>query len=234
MQMDIKKILVTGANGQLGNELRLMSENFPQFEYLFTDVAELDICNAEAVNAFVEQNKVDAIINCAAYTAVDKAENEEQKAAKINSEAPANLAVAIGKRGGALVQISTDYVFPGNAFEPINEDCATAPTSAYARDLARAIMQILAKGVVPGVYHFTDEGVASWYDFTKMIHKYAGIDSCKVSPLHTSDYPTPATRPHYSVLDKTKIKKTFDIEIPYWADSVKECVDILLKQENNQ
>ncbi len=122
MQMDIKKILVTGANGQLGNELRLMSENFPQFEYLFTDVAELDICNAEAVNAFVEQNKVDAIINCAAYTAVDKAENEEQKAAKINSEAPANLAVAIGKRGGALVQISTDYVFPGNAFEPINED----------------------------------------------------------------------------------------------------------------
>ena len=133
MQMDIKKILVTGANGQLGNELRLMSENFPQFEYLFTDVAELDICNAEAVNAFVEQNKVDAIINCAAYTAVDKAENEEQKAAKINSEAPANLAVAIGKRGGALVQISTDYVFPGNAFEPINEDCATAPTSAYGR-----------------------------------------------------------------------------------------------------
>ena len=107
-------------------------------------------------------------------------------------------------------------------------------TPTYARDLARAIMQILAKGVVPGVYHFTDEGVASWYDFTKMIHKYAGIDSCKVSPLHTSDYPTPATRPHYSVLDKTKIKKTFDIEIPYWADSVKECVDILLKQENNQ
>ena len=107
-------------------------------------------------------------------------------------------------------------------------------TPTYARDLARAIIQILAKGVVPGVYHFTDEGVASWYDFTKMIHKYAGIDSCKVSPLHTSDYPTPATRPHYSVLDKTKIKKTFDIEIPYWADSVKECVDILLKQENNQ
>ena len=293
MQMDIKKILVTGANGQLGNELRLMSENFPQFEYLFTDIAELDICNAEAVDAFVEQNKVDAIINCAAYTAVDKAESEEQKAGLINSQAPANLARAIERRGGALVQISTDYVFPGNACEPINEDCATAPSSAYgrtklageiaarkecrstviirtawlyssfghnfvktmiklgrereslgvvfdqigtptyARDLARAIMQILAKGVVAGVYHFTDEGVASWYDFTVMIHKFAGIENCKVSPLHTSDYPTPATRPHYSVLDKTKIKATFGIDIPYWTDSVKECVDILLKQENN-
>ena len=291
--MNIKKILVTGANGQLGNELRLMSGNFPQFEYLFTDIAELDICNAAAVDAFVEQNKVDAVINCAAYTAVDKAESEERKAETINSHAPANLARAIERRGGALVQISTDYVFPGNACEPINENCPTAPSSAYgrtklageiaaqkeckntviirtawlyssfghnfvktmiklgrereslgvvfdqigtptyARDLARAIMQIISKGVVPGVYHFTNEGVASWYDFTIAIHKLAGIKNCKVSPLHTSDYPTPATRPHYSVLDKTKIKTTFDIEIPYWADSVKECVDILLKQENN-
>ncbi len=291
--MNIKKILVTGANGQLGNELRLMSGNFPQFEYLFTDIAELDICNAAAVDAFVEQNKVDAVINCAAYTAVDKAESEERKAETINSQAPANLARAIERRGGALVQISTDYVFPGNACEPINENCPTAPSSAYgrtklageiaaqkeckntviirtawlyssfghnfvktmiklgrereslgvvfdqigtptyARDLARAIMQIISKGVVPGVYHFTNEGVASWYDFTIAIHKLAGIKNCKVSPLHTSDYPTPATRPHYSVLDKTKIKTTFDIEIPYWADSVKECVDILLKQENN-
>ena len=291
--MNTKKILVTGANGQLGNELRLMSGNFPQFEYLFTDIAELDICNAAAVDAFVEQNKVDAVINCAAYTAVDKAESEERKAETINSQAPANLARAIERRGGALVQISTDYVFPGNACEPINENCPTAPSSAYgrtklageiaaqkeckntviirtawlyssfghnfvktmiklgrereslgvvfdqigtptyARDLARAIMQIISKGVVPGVYHFTNEGVASWYDFTIAIHKLAGIKNCKVSPLHTSDYPTPATRPHYSVLDKTKIKTTFDIEIPYWADSVKECVDILLKQENN-
>ena len=270
-----------------------MSGNFPQFEYLFTDIAELDICNAAAVDAFVEQNKVDAVINCAAYTAVDKAESEERKAETINSQAPANLARAIERRGGALVQISTDYVFPGNACEPINENCPTAPSSAYgrtklageiaaqkeckntviirtawlyssfghnfvktmiklgrereslgvvfdqigtptyARDLARAIMQIISKGVVPGVYHFTNEGVASWYDFTIAIHKLAGIKNCKVSPLHTSDYPTPATRPHYSVLDKTKIKTTFDIEIPYWADSVKECVDILLKQENN-
>lgn len=289
----MKKILVTGANGQLGNELRLMSENYPQFDYLFTDIAELDICDSNAVNEYVDKNKVDAIVNCAAFTAVDKAESEEAKAALINSEAPAILARAIEKRGGALVQISTDYVFPGNACAPITEDAPTSPVSAYgrtklagekaaqaecaktvvirtawlyssfgnnfvktmirlgrerenlgvvfdqigtptyARDLARVIMQILSKGIVPGVYHFTDEGVASWYDFTKMIHKFAGITTCKVAPLHTDDYPTPASRPHYSVLDKTKIKNTFEVEIPYWTDSVKECVEILLKQENN-
>lgn len=289
----MKTILVTGANGQLGNELRLMSKNYPQFSYIFTDIAELDICDKAAVEAFVENNKVDAIVNCAAFTAVDKAESEEAKAGMINSDAPANLAAAVERRGGTLVQISTDYVFPGNACKPIGEDSPTAPDSAYgrtklageiaaqkackntviirtawlystfghnfvktmiklgrerdklgvvfdqvgtptyARDLARAIMQILEKGVVPGVYHFTNEGVTSWYDFTIMIHKLAGISGCRVSPLHTEDYPTPATRPHYSVLDKSKIKKTFGIEIPYWVDSLKECVDILLKQEND-
>lgn len=289
----MKTILVTGANGQLGNELRLMSKNYPQFSYIFTDIAELDICDKAAVEAFVENNKVDAIVNCAAFTAVDKAESEEAKAGMINSDAPANLAAAVERRGGTLVQISTDYVFPGNACKPIGEDSPTAPDSAYgrtklageiaaqkackntviirtawlystfghnfvktmiklgrerdklgvvfdqvgtptyARDLARAIMQILEKGVVPGVYHFTNEGVTSWYDFTIMIHKLAGISACRVSPLHTEDYPTPATRPHYSVLDKSKIKKTFGIEIPYWIDSLKECVDILLKQEND-
>lgn len=289
----MKTLLVTGANGQLGNELRLMSKNYPQFSYIFTDIAELDICDKAAVEAFVENNKVDAIVNCAAFTAVDKAESEEAKAGMINSDAPANLAAAVERRGGTLVQISTDYVFPGNACKPIGEDSPTAPDSAYgrtklageiaaqkackntviirtawlystfghnfvktmiklgrerdklgvvfdqvgtptyARDLARAIMQILEKGVVPGVYHFTNEGVTSWYDFTIMIHKLAGISGCRVSPLHTEDYPTPATRPHYSVLDKSKIKKTFGIEIPYWIDSLKECVDILLKQEND-
>lgn len=286
-------ILITGANGQLGNELRLMAENYPQFSYIFTDIAELDICDKAAVGAFVESHEADAIVNCAAFTAVDKAEGEEAKAAMINSEAPANLAEAIERRGGTLVQISTDYVFPGNACKPIGEDSPTAPESAYgrtklageiaaqkacrntviirtawlystfghnfvktmvklgrergslgvvfdqvgtptyARDLARAIMEILSRGAVPGVYHFTDEGVASWYDFTVMIHKLAGISGCKVSPIHTEDYPVPAARPHYSVLDKSKIKKTFGIEIPYWVDSLRECVDILLKQENN-
>lgn len=289
----MKTILITGANGQLGNELQLMSKNYPQFSYIFTDIAELDICDKAAVEAFVESHKVDAIVNCAAFTAVDKAESEEAKAAMINSDAPAYLASAVERRGGTLVQISTDYVFPGNACKPIGEDCPTAPDSAYgrtklageiaaqkackntviirtawlystfghnfvktmiklgrerdklgvvfdqvgtptyARDLARAIMQILEKGVVPGVYHFTNEGVTSWYDFTIMIHKLAGISGCRVSPLHTEDYPTPATRPHYSVLDKSKIKNTFGIEIPYWVDSLKECVDILLKQESN-
>lgn len=289
----MKKILVTGGNGQLGNELRLVAESFPPFECIFTDISELDICNSEAVNAFVEKNEIDAIINCAAYTAVDKAENEEQKAFEINSKAPGYLAQAIEKRGGTLIQISTDYVFPGNACEPISEDCPTQPVSAYGRtklagedaarqackntviirtawlyskfghnfvktmiklgrekeslgvvfdqvgtptyahDLAQAIMQILAKGTVPGIYNFTNEGVTSWYDFTVMIHKYAGIKSCKVLPIHTADFPTPAKRPHYSVLDKTKIKDTFGINIPYWTDSVKECVEALLKQENN-
>lgn len=288
----MKKILVTGANGQLGNELRLMSAEFPQFSYVFTDIAELDICDSEAVDSFISSNEIDAVVNCAAYTAVDKAESEEEKATLINSTAPANLARAIERRGGTLVQISTDYVFPGNACAPISEECPTAPASAYgrtklageqkaqaeckntiiirtawlysqfghnfvktmiklgkereslgvvfdqagtptyARDLARAILQILSKGPVAGVYHFSNEGVTSWYDFTVMIHKLAGISSCKVSPIHTADYPTPAARPSYSVLDKTKIKSTFGIEIPYWTDSLKNCIDIILKNND--
>jgi dTDP-4-dehydrorhamnose reductase len=289
----MKKILVTGANGQLGSELRLIAGNWPQFDFLFTDVNELDICNASAVDAFVADNAVDVIVNCAAYTAVDKAESDEPKATVLNAVAPGYLAAAIEKRGGAMVQISTDYVFPGNASQPVDEDAPVAPASVYgrtklagekaalaacrntviirtawlystfgnnfvktmlrlgrerntlgvvfdqvgtptyARDLAAAIMQILAKGIVPGVYHFTDEGVASWYDFTVAIHKFAGICGCRVSPIHTADYPTPAARPAYSVLDKSKIKRTYGIEIPYWADSVKQCVESLLKSENS-
>jgi dTDP-4-dehydrorhamnose reductase len=289
----MKKILVTGANGQLGSELRLIAGNWPKFDFLFTDVNELDICNASAVDAFVADNAVDVIVNCAAYTAVDKAESDEPKATVLNAVAPGYLAAAIEKRGGAMVQISTDYVFPGNASQPVDEDAPVAPASVYgrtklagekaalaacrntviirtawlystfgnnfvktmlrlgrerdtlgvvfdqvgtptyARDLAAAIMQILAKGIVPGVYHFTDEGVASWYDFTVAIHKFAGIGGCRVSPIHTADYPTPAARPAYSVLDKSKIKRTYGIEIPYWADSVKQCVESLLKSENS-
>lgn len=283
--------MITGSRGQLGTELRLESAGFPQFEYFFTDVDELDICDEAAVERFVEENEIDAIVNCAAFTAVDRAESEEPKAEEINGRAPGILARAVEKRGGAIIQISTDYVFPGNACTPVAEDCATAPVSAYgrtklegeraviggckqavvirtawlyspfgnnfvktmirlgrersslgvvfdqvgtptyARDLALAILQILSKGVVPGIYHFTDEGVCSWYDFTVMIHKFAGISGCKVNPIHSADYPTPAERPHYSVLDKSKIKRVYGIEIPYWTDSVRECVGELLKTE---
>ena len=291
-------ILVTGANGQLGNEMQLVARTSCD-HYIFTDVCDgyptLDITDLDAVRQVVAEEKIGCIINCAAWTNVDKAETAGDIVETLNAIAPENLARAMKEVGGLLVHVSTDYVFGADPYNtPCQETQTGTPTGVYgltklhgeekiistgvdhliirtawlyssfghnfvktmiklgrerdklgvvfdqigtptyARDLARAIMQILAKGVVPGVYHFTDEGVASWYDFTKMIHKYAGIDNCKVSPLHTSDYPTPATRPHYSVLDKTKIKKTFDIEIPYWADSVKECVDILLKQENNQ
>ena len=290
--MELKKILVTGANGQLGNELRVLAtEGCTGCEFLFTDIAELDICNAPAVESYVEQNGADVIINCAAFTAVDKAESEEALARKINADAPGILARAIEKRGGTMVQISTDYVFDGEACKPYTEESEVNPVSAYgrtkldgekaaldacrntviirtawlyssfghnfvktmlklgrereklgvvfdqvgtptyARDLARAIVQIVSKPVVPGTYHFTDEGVTSWYDFTIAIHKLAGISTCKVSPLHTSDYPTPARRPHYSVLDKTKIKQTFSLEIPHWADSLKECLRIIEKQD---
>lgn len=287
----MKKILVTGSNGQLGNELRVASAAYPQFEYVFTDVAELDICDEAAVERFVNDNGIDAVVNCAAFTAVDKAESEEEKARAVNSVAPGNLARAIEKRGGAMVQISTDYVFPGTANEPIPEDAATSPVSAYGRtklegekavlkyckravvirtawlyssfghnfvktmiklgrekdslgvvfdqvgtptyaaDLAAAILTVLSKGVKPGIYNFTDEGVCSWYDFTVMIHKLAGVKGCKVSPIHTSEYPTPAKRPAFSVLDKTKIKRAYGIDIPYWTDSVKRCVDLILKEE---
>ena len=287
----MKKILITGANGQLGNELRIVSADYPEYDYLLTDAAELDITDEAAVNEYVEAHEVDAIINCAAFTAVDRAESQEDVARRVNSDAPGILARAIDKRGGTLVQISTDYVFPGTACTPIAEDEPTQPVSAYGRtklagekaalegcrstvvirtawlyssfgnncvktmirlgrerdklgvvfdqvgtptyahDLAVAIMQILSKGPQRGIYHFTGEGVCSWYDFTVMIHKFAGITGCHVSPIHSADYPTPAARPHYSVLDKTKIKKTYGIEIPYWADSVKKCVALLLKNE---
>ena len=290
--MEIKKILVTGSNGQLGNELRLLAGNYPFFDFIFTDVAELDICNAGAVSDFVAENSIDAIINCAAFTAVDRAESEEALAYEINAVAPGNLAREIEKRGGVMIQISTDYVFGGDSCVPYTEDCAVKPFSAYgrtklaaekaameacvntivirtawlyssfghnfvktmlklgrernelgvvydqigtptyARDLARAILEILSSKIVPGVYHFTDEGVASWYDFTIAIHKSAGIETCKVRPLLTSEYPTPATRPHFSVLDKTKIKKTFSLDIPHWMDSLSECVKILEEQNS--
>lgn len=284
----MKNILVTGANGQLGNEMRLLTEVNKEYTYFFTDVAELDICDEQAVMNFVTAHQIDIIVNCAAYTAVDKAEDNQELCDKLNHVAPGYLAKAIQTRGGYLVQVSTDYVFDGTAHVPYTEEQPTCPdsvygttklageqeamkycantmiirtawlystfgnnfvktmlrlgrekdslgvifdqigTPTYARDLAVAIFAAIHKGIIPGIYHFSNEGVCSWYDFTQMIHHLADIKTCKLRPLHTEEYPTKAKRPHYSVLDKTKIKDIYGIEIPYWVDSLKECIDKLL------
>jgi len=283
----MKNILITGANGQLGNEMRVLSTEHPEYIYFFTDVAELDICNEQAVMDFVKTNDICVIVNCAAYTAVDKAEENVEACTELNADAVAFLAKAAEDNQAEFIQISTDYVFDGTAYIPYRETEPTCPNSVYgstklageqnaltlctrsmvirtawlystfgnnfvktmirlgkereslgvifdqvgtptyARDLARAIFAAIRQGVVPGVYHFSNEGVCSWYDFTKAIHRLAGITTCKVNPLHTEEYPTPAKRPHFSVLDKTKMKNTYHIEIPYWEDSLKECIDEL-------
>ncbi len=277
-------ILITGCRGQLGNELQLLEAEYPHHTFFNTDVAELDITNAEAIEAFVGTNAIDGIINCAAYTAVDKAESDTELCQRLNATAPQLLAEAIERRGGWLVQVSTDYVFDGTNHTPYHEDAPTCPASVYgstklqgeqlvaaacgrtmivrtawlyspfgnnfvktmlrlgkersevgvffdkvgtptyAHDLAVAILTAADKGVVPGIYHFSDEGVCSWYDFTCAIHRLAGITSCNVKPLHTAEYPTPAARPAYSVLDKTKIKQTYNIAIPHWQNSLEACL----------
>ena len=283
----MKNILITGANGQLGNEMRVLSEENKEYTYFFTDVAELDICNEQAVMDFVKANDIHVIVNCAAYTAVDKAEENIEFCTKLNADAVGYLAKAAEANQAEFIQISTDYVFDGTAHTPYRETEPTCPNSVYgstklageqnaltlcsrsmvirtawlystfgnnfvktmirlgkerdtlgvifdqigtptyARDLACAIYAAIRQGVTPGVYHFSNEGVCSWYDFTKAIHRLAGIKDCKVNPLHTEEYPTPATRPYYSVLDKTKIKATYGIEIPYWMDSLQACVSEL-------
>lgn len=280
-------ILLTGCNGQLGNEIQLLEKDYGQHRFFNTDVAELDITNQLAVADFVGRNEIDGIINCAAYTAVDKAEDNKELCTTLNTVAPAYLAAAVEKRGGWIVQVSTDYVFNGKAHKPYMETDTPSPdsvygstklagelgvqkfckramvirtawlysafgnnfvktmirlgkereelgvvfdqigTPTYAGDLAKAIMTAVEKGIKPGVYHFSNEGVTSWYDFTKAIHRIAGITTCKVRPIHTSEYPTPANRPHFSVLDKTKIKETYDMEIPYWEESLHKCIEKL-------
>lgn len=277
-------ILITGGNGQLGNEIQLLQAQYAQHTWLNTDVNELDITDKAAIERFVEANEIDGIVNCAAYTAVDKAESDPQLARKLNADAPAFLAEAVAKRGGRMVQVSTDYVFNGTKHTPYVETDEPCPNSiygqtklegeqavsklcpnamiirtawlysefgnnfvktmirlgrereqlgvifdqvgtpTYAHDLATAIMTAIDKGIKPGVYHFSNEGVTSWYDFTKSIHRLAGINTCQVSPLHTAEYPTPACRPAYSVLDKTKIKDAYGIEIPHWEESLAKCI----------
>ena len=286
-------ILVTGANGQLGNEMRIVSRN-SQDHYIFTDVAELDITNATAVTKMVNDNDIKAIINCAAYTNVDKAEDDYDFAELLNATAVKHLAQAIKKNDGILIHVSTDYVFGGTKNNtPCSEDEPANPTGVYgitklhgeqsiievgckhliirtawlysefgknfvktmlnltatkpnlnvvfdqvgsptyAYDLAQAIFNIVEKRKYEGqdgIYHYSNEGVCSWYDFTKMIAEYAGHTACDIQPCHSDEFPSKVVRPSYSVLDKTKIKQTFDIHIPYWTDSLKRCLAELAKQ----
>lgn len=278
--------------------MQLQAKQHPQYGWFFTDVVAasegspfavepLNITDEVAVGGFVEAHAIDVIVNCAAFTAVDRAESEPELAHLLNAVAPSYLAAAIERRGGQLIQISTDYVFDGTAHTPYTEDLPICPASVYgstkaegeqlvfaanpsamvirtawlystfgnnfvktmlrlgrekqqlgvifdqigtptyARDLAAVILTAIRQGIQAGIYHFSNEGVCSWYDFTKMIHQLADITTCQVRPLHTAEYPTPASRPHYSVLDKTKIKQTYGIEIPYWVDSLKDCMNSL-------
>lgn len=293
----MKNILVTGANGQLGNEMRIIAKNSVD-NYIFTDVNQvdgvetifLDITDLDSVRSCVIDNKVDVIVNCAAYTNVDAAETNEALAEKLNAEAPENLAKAMKEVGGLLVQISTDYVFGKEPYnEPCKEDQQGTPTGiygmsklhgeqkiiavgcnyviirtawlysefgknfcktmmnltetksqlkvvfdqvgtpTYAYDLAKAIDVVIEKfdGSQVGIYHYSNEGVCSWYDFAKMIAEYNGTTECDIQPCHSDEFPSPVKRPSYSVLDKTKIKEVFGVKVPYWTDSLKKCINNL-------
>lgn len=281
------KILITGANGQLGNALRCELASDSNIEAIFTDVADLDITDYEALDRFLSDHKVDMIINSAAYTAVDKAESDDLRAAAINTGAVGKLGQAAEKHKIKVIHISTDYVFSGDNCRPYEENDEPFPQSIYGRtklegeglltsfckdsliirtawlysefgnnfvktmlrladerdeisvvsdqigtptyagDLAAAIHQIInAEKWKPGIYHFTNEGVASWYDFAKSIFEITG-KKIKVNPIRTSQYPTPAKRPLYSVLSKNKIKNNYNINIPYWRDSLVKCINKL-------
>ncbi len=291
-------ILVTGANGQLGNAMQSVAKNSKD-HYIYTDVCEgyenLDITDIDAIRKTVRENDVKCIINCAAWTNVDKAETAGEIVETLNATAPENLAKAMKEADGLLIHISTDYVFGG---EPYNTPCkedrrgtptgvygltklhgeqkimavggnhiiirtawlysefghnflktmlnltATKPqlkvvfdqagTPTYAGDLAEAIFDIVENRKYEGksgIYHYSNEGVTSWYDFTKMIAEIAGHTACDIRPCHSNEFPSPVTRPAYSVLDKTKIKETFGITIPYWVDSLRKCESRLLAQE---
>lgn len=287
-------ILVTGANGQLGNEIRLVAQNSKD-NYIFTDIAELDITDSKAVRTIVKESDIKAIINCAAYTNVDKAEEEQDFAELLNAAAVCNLAEAAKDNDAILVHISTDYIFggaqgntPRTEKEPVNptgvygltklhgeqavreSGCkhiilrtawlysefgknfvktmlnltATKPqlkvvfdqvgTPTYALDLAQAIYDIVDNRKFEnntGIYHYSNEGVCSWFDFTKMIAEISGNTACDIRPCHSSEFPSPVVRPSYSVLDKTKFKDTFGIQVPYWTDSLRICINNLRNEQ---
>ena len=293
--MKTQNILITGANGQLGHEMRNVLAGNQRFHAVFTDVAgyditTLDITDEDAVEKMVADKAIDFIVNCAAYTAVDAAEDNEPLAARLNGDAVGILARVAKRHGARMVHVSTDYVFDGKGCIPYTEDTPTCPKSAYGRtkldgerqlidalgddavilrtawlyspygknfvktmlmlgkdkpalkvvfdqvgsptcahDLANAIVTVMtAEQWHGGIYHFSNEGVISWYDFTKAIHRLAGITTCDVQPCHSDEFPAKAHRPAYSVLDKTKFKTTFGVTVPYWLDSLEETIKQLL------
>ena len=283
------RILITGSNGQLGSEIKELENNYNMVDLIFKDLPELDICNFEALETFIMDHKINSVINCAAYTAVDKAEKDTEIAERVNSIGVLNLVNALKKVDGKLIHISTDYVFDGDYFLPYKELDPVSPigvygktkragelavinadidsivirtswlyssfgsnfvktmlrlgseqenldvifdqvgTPTYARDLANTCLQILCENTSENIskngnlYHYSNEGVTSWYDFAISIMELGGVN-CKVNPIQTKDYPTLAKRPQYSVLNKSKIKTDFKIEIPYWRDSLKDCI----------
>ena len=285
-------ILVTGANGQLGSEIRAASKNYYGYDFIFTDIDTLDISSAEDCAAFIQSNSPDWIINCAAYNLVDKAESDPDRAMAVNSKAVKNIAEAIRGSDTRLIHLSSDYVFDGEANAPYKEDAVTNPQGAYGRsklegekaallhngtmvirtswlyssyganfvktilskakekdslkvvydqtgtptyaaDLGDAILNIVS-GVIrnrmaftSGIYHYSNEGVCSWYDLAKEALKEAEIN-CKVYPILSNEYPSAVKRPSYSVLDKSKIKETYNIEIPHWRDSLKRCIKLII------
>ncbi|MEA1916536.1 MAG: dTDP-4-dehydrorhamnose reductase [Campylobacterota bacterium] len=284
----MNNILVTGSNGQLGSEIRALHVEYSD-SFFFSDRDELDITCKDSINSFIEKNRINVIVNCAAYTAVDSAEEDRDSAYAVNSNAVKNLAQIAKDKEIKLLHVSTDYVFDGKNYKPYIESDETAPngvygasklegemamqsinpkhsiiirtswvyssfganfvktmlklgkdrdelgviydqvgTPTYARDLARAILDIVPKinSSKVEIYHYSNEGVLSWYDFAKEIMKMSST-TCKVNPIETYQYPTPATRPYYSLLNKAKVKKEFDIEIPYWKDSLSDCLKIL-------
>lgn len=287
-----KTILITGANGQLGREMRVVLNDDIFVNAIYTDVEELDITNARAIDDCLTSNKVDYIVNCAAYTAVDAAESNVELCTKLNVEAPTLLAQAATRHGAKFIHVSTDYVFDGTSCRPYRENDRVCPVSVYGKtkldgelhimdiapesiivrtawlysphgknfvktmlelgrsrdslrvvcdqigtptsalDLASAIKSFIdCEQWLPGIYHFSNEGAISWYDFTIAIHRLAGITTCHVLPCMTEDYPTPAARPHYSVLDKSKIKSTLGFEIPYWEESLEQCINLILNDK---
>jgi dTDP-4-dehydrorhamnose reductase len=287
------RVLVTGSNGQLGSEIRELEANYKKLDLVFKDLPGLDICNFNLLQSFIVDNNINVVINCAAYTAVDKAEQDAKIAEEVNSIGVSNLVNTLEKVNGKLIHISTDYVFNGDHFMPYNESDSVSPigvygktkragelavinstldaivirtswlyssygnnfvktmlrlgkqkeelgviydqvgTPTYARDLAKVCLEILCVADSVNIskngnlYHYSNEGITSWYDFAISIMKIGG-ENCKVNPIQSKDYPTLAKRPQYSVLNKFKIKKDFKIEIPYWKDSLKDCIEKII------
>ncbi|MDC0553801.1 dTDP-4-dehydrorhamnose reductase [Flavobacteriaceae bacterium] len=287
------RTLITGSNGQLGSEIRELVANYKKLDLVFKDLPGLDICNFNLLQSFIVKNNISAVINCAAYTAVDKSEQNAEVAEDVNSKGVLNLINALKSVNGKLIHISTDYVFNGDHFMPYIESDSLSPigvygetkrkgelavinstldaivirtswlyssygnnfvktmlrlgkqkeelgvvfdqvgTPTYARDLAKTCLEILCVGSSVNIskngnlYHYSNEGVTSWFDFAKSIMELANIN-CQVNPIETKDYPSEAKRPHYSVLNKTKVKTDFEIEIPYWRDSLKDCIEKII------